>query len=105
MFPHIFDDAPERTRGKVVGLYAILVSANIAVRLWALAAFHDNAFLLGTAFLAYSFGLRHAFDADHIAAIDNITPGEGAGCISLGASPTTLSAENAPTGHWHAACG
>jgi high-affinity nickel-transport protein len=23
--------------------------------------------------LAYSFGLRHAFDADHIAAIDNIT--------------------------------
>src|ERR1700720_2087986 len=73
MFPHIFDDAPERTRGKVVGLYAILVSANIAVGLWALAAFHDNAFLLGTAFLAYSFGLRHAFDADHIAAIDNIT--------------------------------
>ena len=73
MLPHIFDDAPERTRGKVVGLYAILVSANIAVWLWALAAFHDNAFLLGTAFLAYSFGLRHAFDADHIAAIDNIT--------------------------------
>ena len=29
--------------------------------------------LLGTAVLAYSFGLRHAFDADHIAAIDNVT--------------------------------
>ncbi len=29
--------------------------------------------LLGTAFLAYSFGLRHAVDADHIAAIDNVT--------------------------------
>jgi high-affinity nickel-transport protein len=28
---------------------------------------------LGTAALAYSFGLRHAFDADHIAAIDNVT--------------------------------
>ncbi len=26
-----------------------------------------------TAFLAYTFGLRHAFDADHIAAIDNVT--------------------------------
>ena len=26
--------------------------------------------LLGTGFLAYSFGLRHAVDADHIAAID-----------------------------------
>ena len=29
--------------------------------------------MLGTAFLAYTFGLRHALDADHIAAIDNIT--------------------------------
>lgn len=29
--------------------------------------------LLGLGALAYSFGLRHAFDADHISAIDNIT--------------------------------
>jgi high-affinity nickel-transport protein len=29
--------------------------------------------MLGLAGLAYSFGLRHAFDADHIAAIDNTT--------------------------------
>ena len=29
--------------------------------------------LVGLAALAYSFGLRHAFDADHIAAIDNTT--------------------------------
>jgi high-affinity nickel-transport protein len=29
--------------------------------------------LVGLASLAYSFGLRHAFDADHIAAIDNTT--------------------------------
>ena len=29
--------------------------------------------LLGLAGLAYAFGLRHAFDADHIAAIDNTT--------------------------------
>jgi high-affinity nickel-transport protein len=27
---------------------------------------------MGTALLAYVFGLRHAFDADHIAAIDNV---------------------------------
>jgi hypothetical protein len=27
----------------------------------------------GTAFLAYTFGLRHAVDPDHIAAIDNVT--------------------------------
>ena len=33
-------------------------------------AFHRFPVLLGTAFLAYSFGLRHAVDADHIAAIE-----------------------------------
>jgi high-affinity nickel-transport protein len=38
-----------------------------------LLAFHRFPVLLGTAFLAYSFGLRHAVDADHIAAIDNVT--------------------------------
>jgi nickel/cobalt transporter (NiCoT) family protein len=67
MLPHIFDDAPEHTRNKVAGLYAILVSANIGVWLWAAAAFHENAFLLGTAFLAYSFGLRAAgrFETSH----------------------------------------
>jgi high-affinity nickel-transport protein len=73
MLSHIFDDAPERTRGKIVGMFTILVAANAGTWLWALVEFHGNALLLGTAFLAYSFGLRHAFDADHIAAIDNIT--------------------------------
>src|SRR5437868_13465121 len=29
--------------------------------------------MLGLGGLAYTFGLRHAFDADHIAAIDNTT--------------------------------
>jgi nickel/cobalt transporter (NiCoT) family protein len=73
MLSRIFDDAPERTRGKVLGMFAILVAANVGAWLWALLEFHGNALLIGTAFLAYSFGLRHAFDADHIAAIDNIT--------------------------------
>jgi high-affinity nickel-transport protein len=35
--------------------------------------FQHYPLLLGTALLAYSFGLRHAVDADHIAAIDNVT--------------------------------
>jgi high-affinity nickel-transport protein len=73
MFSHIFDDAPERTRGKIVGMFTILAAGNAGAWLWAFMEFHGNALLLGTAFLAYSFGLRHAFDADHIAAIDNIT--------------------------------
>ena len=37
-----------------------------------MAAFGNNAALLATALLAYGFGLRHAVDADHIAAIDNV---------------------------------
>jgi len=40
---------------------------------WALVALHDYPVLLGVAVLAYTFGLRHAVDADHIAAIDNVT--------------------------------
>lgn len=39
----------------------------------AFAAFYPEPVLLGTALLAYTFGLRHALDADHIAAIDNVT--------------------------------
>jgi high-affinity nickel-transport protein len=50
-----------------------LVAVNAAAWAWALVAFRDFPVLLGTATLAYSFGLRHAFDADHIAAIDNVT--------------------------------
>ena len=30
-------------------------------------------FGVGTGILAYTLGMRHAFDADHIAAIDNTT--------------------------------
>jgi high-affinity nickel-transport protein len=70
---NLFNDAHDNIRGKVIGLYALLFAANVAAWLWALAAFHDYPVLLGTSALAYSFGLRHAFDADHIAAIDNVT--------------------------------
>jgi nickel/cobalt transporter (NiCoT) family protein len=69
----LFDDSATQTRGKIIALYTGLIAVNIAVWAWAFAAFHDNPVLLGTAFLAYSFGLRHAVDADHIAAIDNVT--------------------------------
>jgi high-affinity nickel permease len=62
--------APKR---RTIHLYLGLVAANILVWAWALVAFRGHASLLGTALLAYSFGLRHAVDADHIAAIDNVT--------------------------------
>ena len=62
-----------RLRGRAVPLLIGLIAANLTAWAWALAAFHDYPVLLGSAMLAYSFGLRHAFDADHIAAIDNVT--------------------------------
>src|SRR5436189_2910760 len=42
---------------------------------WALFLFYSpgNPALAGLGVLAYTFGLRHAFDVDHIAAIDNTT--------------------------------
>lgn len=55
------------------GLCGLLAVFNVGTWLWALAAFHGHPLLLGTALLAYTFGLRHAVDADHIAAIDNVT--------------------------------
>jgi nickel/cobalt transporter (NiCoT) family protein len=69
----LFSDEDVNVRRRVIGMYVLLIAANIAAWLWALVAFHDYPILLGTATLAYSFGLRHAFDADHIAAIDNVT--------------------------------
>ena len=62
-----------RTKSRVASMYGLLAAANIGVWVWALIAFHDYPVLLGTALLAYTFGLRHAVDADHIAAIDNVT--------------------------------
>src|SRR5436853_2031507 len=68
-----FDDGTTDMRRKITTLYAVLITANVAAWAWALIAFHDYPVLLGTCLLAYSFGLRHAVDADHIAAIDNVT--------------------------------
>lgn len=56
-----------------VGLFGLLIAANAATWGWALVEFHAQPLLLGTALLAWSLGLRHAVDADHIAAIDNAT--------------------------------
>jgi high-affinity nickel-transport protein len=46
-----------------------------------------GAFAIGTGVTAYTLGMRHAFDADHIAAIDNTTRklmGEGKRPLSVG---------------------
>ena len=61
-------------RRKAIAMYALLLGANALV--WIVAAIvfaPPHSLLLGTAVLAYTFGLRHAVDADHICAIDNVT--------------------------------
>jgi high-affinity nickel-transport protein len=57
--------------GSITGLFFVLIAFNIAAWAWALAVSQGRPALLGTALLAWVFGLRHAVDADHIAAIDN----------------------------------
>jgi high-affinity nickel-transport protein len=59
-------------RPRVVGIYVVLIVANVAACIWTLVLFYGQPVLLGTALLAYGLGLRHAVDADHIAAIDNV---------------------------------
>lgn len=69
----VIDDGAGDVRAKVVTIYVILISATIIGWGLAFAAFATRPLLLGTALIAYSFGLRHAVDADHISAIDNVT--------------------------------
>jgi high-affinity nickel-transport protein len=73
VFRILFNDVAGPVRGRVTALYGGLIAFNLLAWLWAFSAFHHHPVLLGTALLAYSFGLRHAVDADHIAAIDNVT--------------------------------
>jgi nickel/cobalt transporter (NiCoT) family protein len=69
----LLSDNAESLRNRVVGICCVLFAFNLAAWAWAAISFHHYPVLLGTALLAYSLGLRHAVDADHIAAIDNVT--------------------------------
>src|SRR5215831_15856265 len=76
------------------GMAAVIVALHVAG--WGLLALavaggshvsRGGAFGVGTGVLAYTLGMRHAFDADHIAAIDNTTRklvGEGKRPLSVG---------------------
>jgi high-affinity nickel-transport protein len=64
---------PHDTRRRIAGLVTVLIAANLAAWAWAFNVFHHYPLVLGTALLAYGLGLRHGVDADHIAAIDNVT--------------------------------
>jgi nickel/cobalt transporter (NiCoT) family protein len=69
----LFDESAPDLRARLVAIYGVLALLNGGAWVWALAAFHDNPALLVVALVVYGLGLRHAVDADHIAAIDNVT--------------------------------
>jgi high-affinity nickel-transport protein len=106
--PHLLPAAPERgparhrVRGsmtrqewiRVGGMAAVVVALHVVgwFTLVAIVAPHhysigEKSFGIGIGVTAYTLGMRHAFDADHIAAIDNTTRklmGEGQRPLSAG---------------------
>lgn len=70
---HIVNDTSPQLRRKVISIYAVLITFNLIVWGLTLLISTQYGFVLGTGLLAYTFGLRHGVDADHIAAIDNVT--------------------------------
>jgi len=69
----VWAHAPVDLKKRLVGIYSLLIGFNIAV--WGALFVSSTRYglLLGLAPIAYGFGLRHAVDPDHIAAIDNTT--------------------------------
>jgi nickel/cobalt transporter (NiCoT) family protein len=68
-----FKESAPDLRRRLLAIYGVLALLNIGGWLWALLAFRGNPTMLGVALVIYGLGLRHAVDADHIAAIDNVT--------------------------------
>lgn len=72
-FKKIFNQASPGLRKRLFIILGSLFLLNITVWSLTLAYTTSYPFLLGLISLAYGLGLRHAVDADHIAAIDNTT--------------------------------
>lgn len=64
---------PSPLRTRIVAIYGGLVGFTILCLVLLLTVGLPYPQLVGAGVLAYTLGLRHAFDADHIAAIDNTT--------------------------------
>src|SRR3954447_2954790 len=73
VFAKVMNDQSDEVRSKIIAMYIILALFNVV--LWGVAflASVEYPVILGTCLLAFTFGLRHGVDADHIAAIDNVT--------------------------------
>lgn len=69
----LFRQSETGLRSRLIFIYSFLAVLNVGGWVWAFVAFDGNPGLLGVALVTYGLGLRHAVDADHIAAIDNVT--------------------------------
>ncbi|KAG2188102.1 hypothetical protein INT44_000853 [Umbelopsis vinacea] len=78
---------PLKVRKKICIMTLIVVLFNVSVWIAAAILFRSYPGLIGIAALSYTLGLRHAVDADHISAIDNVTRkllGDGQRPVSIG---------------------
>jgi high-affinity nickel-transport protein len=78
LFWSSLDRGQRRTVALMVTVIAALHAAGFGILLLVVAPHHyslggSGAFSVGIGVTAYTLGMRHAFDADHIAAIDNTT--------------------------------
>ena len=69
----VLSDETPGLRKKVIGIYSLLIGVNVILWALTLLAAIRYPIILAVALPAYGFGLRHAVDADHISAIDNVT--------------------------------
>ncbi len=72
-FRDTWSQADPNLRKRLTLTYGLLIGFNVAVWVVLLLSARRYPVLLGLATLAFGFGLRHAVDPDHIAAIDNTT--------------------------------
>lgn len=73
IFARVMNDQSDEVRSKIIAMYVILALFNVLLWGVAFVASVEYPVILGTGLLAFTFGLRHGVDADHIAAIDNVT--------------------------------
>ena len=65
-----------RERARLIAMYGVIAGLHVAgsvILFVFVAPLHYTGLGAGVAVLAYTLGLRHAFDADYISAIDNCT--------------------------------
>jgi len=76
IFRESFRTMDRTERRRVIGMYASILLLHVlgfAVFIAYVLPAHYKFFGIGLSITAYTLGLRHAFDADHISAIDNTT--------------------------------